>query len=81
MPPLAQPRLLFAGETPIGLAFRRPGAESAAGFALANARSTFDSAGLYAWTLLILLLVAALEFLLLQPLQRRMGRWQEAAHA
>ncbi|WP_069866351.1 ABC transporter permease [Pseudomonas citronellolis] len=57
------------------------GAESGAGFALANARSTFDSAGLYAWTLLILLLVAALEFLLLQPLQRRMGRWQEAAHA
>jgi NitT/TauT family transport system permease protein len=57
------------------------GAESGAGFALANARSTFDSAGLYAWTLLILLLVAALEFVLLQPLQRRMGRWQEAAHA
>lgn len=57
------------------------GAESGAGFALANARSTFDSAGLYAWTLLILLLVAGLEFLLLQPLQRRMGRWQEPAHA
>ena len=50
------------------------------GFALANARSTFDSAGLYAWTLLILLLVAGLEFALLQPLQRRMGRWQ-VAHA
>lgn len=56
------------------------GAESGAGFALANARSTFDSAGLYAWTLLILLLVAGLEFALLQPLQRRMGRWQ-VAHA
>lgn len=57
------------------------GAESGAGFALANARGTFDSAGLYAWTLLILLLVAGLEFTLLQPLQRRMGRWQELAHA
>ncbi|MCY1417868.1 putative aliphatic sulfonates transport permease protein SsuC [compost metagenome] len=56
------------------------GAESGAGFALANARSTFDSAGLYAWTLLILLLVAGLEFALLQPLQRRMGRWQEPAY-
>ncbi|MMZ71281.1 hypothetical protein D1872_345980 [compost metagenome] len=56
------------------------GAESGAGFALANARSTFDSAGSYAWTLLILLLVAGLEFALLQPLQRRMGRWQEPAY-
>lgn len=53
------------------------GAESGAGFALANARSTFDSGELYAWVLLILALVAALEFILLQPLQRRLTQWQE----
>ncbi len=53
------------------------GAESGAGFALANARSTFDSGELYAWVILILGLVAALEFLLLQPLQRRLTQWRE----
>ncbi|WMD22096.1 ABC transporter permease subunit [Achromobacter seleniivolatilans] len=57
------------------------GADSGVGYALANARSTFDSAQLYAWVLLILLLVAALEFALLQPLQRRLGMWREPSHA
>ncbi|MGP1614455.1 MAG: ABC transporter permease [Pollutimonas bauzanensis] len=57
------------------------GAESGAGFALANARSTFDSGELYAWVILILALVAALEFVLLQPLQRRLTQWQEPSHA
>jgi len=57
------------------------GAESGAGYALANARSTFDSAELYAWIVLILLLVAVLEFALLQPLQRRLGQWQEPSNA
>lgn len=57
------------------------GAESGAGYALANARSTFDSAELYAWVALILLLVAVLEFALLQPLQRHLGKWQEPSHA
>lgn len=57
------------------------GAESGAGYALANARSTFDTAELYAWVLLILLLVATLEFMLLQPLQRRLGKWKEPSHA
>jgi len=57
------------------------GAESGAGYALANARSTFDTAELYAWVLLILLLVAMLEFMLLQPLQRRLGKWKEPSHA
>jgi len=56
------------------------GAESGAGYALANARSTFDSGQLYAWVLLVLLLVAALEFALLQPLQRRLTQWQESSH-
>ncbi|MCC2597249.1 ABC transporter permease subunit [Pusillimonas sp. MFBS29] len=57
------------------------GANSGAGFALANARSTFDSAELYAWVILILLLVAVLEFALLQPVQRRLTQWQEPSHA
>lgn len=57
------------------------GAESGAGYALANARSTFDTAELYAWVLLILMFVAMLEFLLLQPLQRRLGKWREPSHA
>lgn len=57
------------------------GAESGVGYALANARSTFDSGRLYAWVLLILALVALLEFLLLQPIQRRLTRWQEPSNA
>lgn len=57
------------------------GADSGAGFALSNARSTFDSGVLYAWVLLILLLVALLEWALLQPLQRRLNRWRENDHA
>lgn len=57
------------------------GADSGAGFALANARSTFDSGQLYAWVLLTLLLVGVLEFAMLQPLQRRLSRWQEPSHA
>ena len=35
----------------------------------------------HAWVLLILGLVALLEFLLLQPVQRRLTRWQEPSHA
>lgn len=57
------------------------GAESGVGYALANARSTFDTPELYAWVLLILLFVALLEFTLLQPLQRRLGKWREPSHA
>lgn len=55
------------------------GAESGAGYAIANARSTFDSGELYAWVILILLLVAMLEFTLLQPIQRRLTQWQDSA--
>lgn len=57
------------------------GAEDGAGYALANARSTFDSGQLYGWVVLTLLVVAVIEFTLLQPLQRRLGRWQEPDHA
>lgn len=55
------------------------GADSGVGHALANARATFDSAELYAWVLLILAFVGVLELVLIQPLQRRLGRWQEDA--
>jgi len=57
------------------------GAMDGAGFALANARSTFDSGELYAWVVLVLGLVALLELGLLRPLQRRLTRWQEDAPA
>jgi NitT/TauT family transport system permease protein len=57
------------------------GAENGVGYALANARSTFDTAELFAWVLLILGLVAVLEFAFLQPLQRRLGRWMESSRA
>ncbi|NYT80718.1 ABC transporter permease [Alcaligenaceae bacterium] len=57
------------------------GAESGAGYAIANARSTFDSGELYAWVILILLLVAMLEFTLLQPIQRRLTQWQDSTPA
>lgn len=58
------------------------GGENGMGHAIANARSSFDSATLYGWVLLILLLVAVLELLLLQPVQRRLNRWQpEKTHA
>lgn len=57
------------------------GAENGVGYALANARSTFDSGRLYAWVLLILAFVALLEFLLLQPVQRYLTRWQEPSNA
>lgn len=57
------------------------GAADGAGFALANARSTFDSGELYAWTLLTLVVVGVLELALLQPLQRRLAHWQEPSHA
>ena len=57
------------------------GAENGVGYAQANARSTFDTAELFAWVLLILSLVAVLEFAFLQPLQRRLGRWMESSRA
>ena len=52
------------------------GAIDGAGFALANARGSLDSATVYAWVVLVLLLVAILEGVLLRPLQRRLTRWQ-----
>lgn len=57
------------------------GAESGVGYALANAQSTFDNTAIYAWVLLILGFVALIEFLLLQPVQRHLTRWQGPSHA
>jgi len=56
------------------------GADSGVGHALANARATFDSAELYGWVLLILAFVGCLELALIQPLQRKLARWQEVHH-
>jgi len=52
------------------------GAIDGAGFALAHARSSLDSATVYAWVLLVVMLVAAMELLFLHPLQRYLTRWQ-----
>jgi NitT/TauT family transport system permease protein len=57
------------------------GGDSGVGHALANARSTFDSAELYAWVLLILGFVALLEWALIQPLQRKLHGWRAVRHA
>lgn len=52
------------------------GTTNGAGFAIAHARGSLDSATVYAWVVLVLLLVAAMELLLLLPLQRYLTRWQ-----
>lgn len=58
------------------------GGENGIGYTLAAARSNFDSQQLYGWVLIVLLIVACFEWLLLQPLQRYLTRWQqEPRHA
>ncbi len=52
------------------------GSHQGIGYALASARSNFDSHQLYGWVLLVLLIVAALEWLVLQPVQHYLTRWQ-----
>lgn len=52
------------------------GTHNGLGYALADARSGFNTGELYAWVLVSLLLVAALEFALLRPVQKRFNRWQ-----
>lgn len=53
------------------------GADNGLGYELANARSNFDISELYAWVTTSLLLVALLEFMIFQPLQNRLLRWQQ----
>ena len=53
------------------------GASNGLGYELANARANFDISELYAWVTTSLLIVALLEFLIFQPLQRRLLRWQK----
>ncbi len=58
------------------------GSEQGIGYALSAARSNFDSQELYGWVLIILSLVAVMEWLVLQPLQHYLTRWQkEPAYA
>ena len=52
------------------------GASNGLGFELANARSNFDISELYAWVITSLLLVAVLELLLLNPVQKHILRWR-----
>ena len=52
------------------------GTHNGLGYQVANARSAFNSAELYAWVLMSLLIVAWLEFFLLGPIQKAMNRWQ-----
>ncbi|WP_460141551.1 ABC transporter permease [Pseudomonas sp. S2_E01] len=85
IPALAGPlcaALLIAGASGIRIVVMAEvlGAQEGIGFALANAQSAFDSGTLYAWVLLVLLLVALLEFALLQPLQRRLSAWNRVPH-
>ena len=53
------------------------GSEQGIGYAIASARSNFDSHELYAWVLIVLTIVAILEFLILQPIQYYLTRWQK----
>ena len=53
------------------------GASNGLGYELANARGNFDISELYAWVVTALLLVAILEMLIFQPLQRRLLRWKQ----
>ena len=53
------------------------GAADGLGYQLANARANFDISELYAWVVTSLLIVALLEFLIFQPLQNRLLRWQQ----
>lgn len=85
IPALAAPlgaALLIAGASGVRIVVMAEvlGAQEGIGFALANAQSAFDSNTLYAWVVVILLLVGVLEFALLQPLQRRLTAWNRSAH-
>ncbi|KPG95984.1 ABC transporter permease [Pseudomonas sp. RIT-PI-q] len=85
LPALAGPlcaAFLIAGSTGIRIVVMAEvlGAQEGIGFALANAQSAFDSGTLYAWVLVVLLLVALIEFALLQPLQRCLTAWNQVTH-
>ncbi len=53
------------------------GAHQGVGYELANASSNFDSAELYAWVTVSLLIVAFMELVLLRPVQNYLLRWRE----
>ncbi|GAA6171832.1 ABC transporter permease subunit [Colwellia sp. KU-HH00111] len=52
------------------------GSHQGVGFELANASSNFDTAELYAWVTVSLLMVAFLELALLRPLQNQLLQWR-----
>jgi len=53
------------------------GAHQGLGYQLANANSSFDTAQLYAWVLVSLLLVAVLELIVLKPIQEYLFAWRK----
>ncbi|KGJ87163.1 ABC transporter permease [Colwellia psychrerythraea] len=52
------------------------GSHEGIGYQLTSASSNFETAELYAWVLVSLLLVAFLELLLLKPIQHKLLHWQ-----
>lgn len=52
------------------------GAHQGVGFALANASSNFETAELYAWVTVSLLIVSLMELVLLRPVQNYLLRWR-----
>jgi len=53
------------------------GAHQGIGFKLADASSNFNTAELYAWVIVSLLIVAFMELVLLRPVQNYLLRWRE----
>ncbi len=53
------------------------GAHQGLGYQLANANSSFDTAQLYAWVVVSLLLVAVLELIVLKPIQKHLFAWRD----
>jgi len=59
------------------------GRSDGVGFQLHMAFQVFDVAAILAWSLAFIAVVQAIEWLVLQPVERRATRWREAgvAHA
>lgn len=53
------------------------GTHQGVGYELANASSNFDTAELYAWVMVSLLIVALMELVILKPIQYFLLRWRK----
>ncbi len=52
------------------------GASEGIGHALSLARSTIDTARLFAWVFICIAIVAVIEYLMIKPVERRIMRWK-----